>query len=64
MVEMADSASYIRWVWLISSSQEAVTSEDLEAMQEQALKCQTDKSVKFRKERRKSTCCPNTCKER
>jgi hypothetical protein len=59
---MADSASYIRWVWLISSSQEAVTSEDLEAMQEQALKCQTDKSVKFRKERRKSTCCPHTYK--
>ena len=48
---MADSASYIRWVRLISSSQEAVTSEDLEAMQERALKCQTDKSVKFRKER-------------
>jgi hypothetical protein len=59
---MADSASYIRWVLLISSCQEAVASEDLEAMQEQALKCQTDKSVKFRKERRKYTCCPNAYK--
>jgi hypothetical protein len=61
---MADSANYIRWVLSISSCQEAVASDDLEAMQEQALKCQTDKSVKFRKEGRKSTCCPSAYKGR
>jgi hypothetical protein len=47
---MADSARYIRWVLSVSSCQEAAASNDLKAMQAQALKCQTEKSVKFRKE--------------